>query len=224
MRKQSLIFLLLSVAFFYYTSAQVFVMDLPPGNIKVVSSEKEKGLDGTPWLTDSWIPGTVVLASGKKVEGLKYRYNVYRNLLYFQYENAEYVISSHDSIDHLIMGDELYRYGNSDPAKKDNVRLLLIAEEGKADLYINYYPVIIPANYNIALGSGNPNETVAVKESYLIKVGNELTLIDKKGKLIPVALADKKTEISEFIKKEKISAKNRADLIKVVRYYNSLKD
>lgn len=222
MRKYALVILLLSIVISRTTYAQVFVMDLPPGHNKVVSSEKEKGLDGTPWLTDSWVPGKVMLTSGKMVEGLKYRYNVYRNLLYFQYENAEYVISSPDSIDYLIMGEELFKYSKSDPANKDKKRLLLVAVEGKATLFINYYPVIIPANYNIALGSGNRNETVAVKESYLIKVGISLTVIDKKGKLILVALADKKTEISEYIKKEKISAKNRVDLEKVIRYYNSL--
>lgn len=199
-------------------------MDLPPGYNKVVSAEQEKGLDGSPWLTESWDPGTIVLTSGKSIEGLKYRYNVYRNLLYFQYLDSEYVVGSHDSIDYLKLDGKRFVYDWADPAKKDRMRLVELAVDGKAKLYINYYPLIVPANYNIALGSGNKNETVAVKESYLIKAGSVLTPVDKKGKHIPVAPADKKQEISEYMKKEKISARNRNDIEKLVRYYNSLGD
>jgi len=197
-------------------------MDLPPGHNKVVSAESEKGLDGSPWLTEDWVPGTIFLASGKTIEGLKYRYNVYRNQLYFKYNDAEYIVGSQDSIAYLLMEGKTFVYDNSDPTNRDKRRLMEVAVDGNARLYVNYYPEIIPANYNIALGSGNKNETVAVKESYLIKVGTVLTVVDRKGKLIPVALADKNQEVSAFIKKEKISPKNRADIEKVVRYYNSL--
>jgi len=224
MKKHVLILFLFLIGLQFYSVSQVFVADLPPGYNKVVSAESEKGLDGSPWLTENWVPGTILLISGKTIEGLKYRYNVYRNLLYFQYAGADYMVGSHDSIDYLIMDGKKFVYGNSDPANKDKRRLMEVAVDGKARMYVNYYPEIIPANFNVALGSGNKNETVAVKEAYLIKVGSVLTVVDKKGKLIPVALADKNEEVSSFIKKEKISPKKRADIEKVVMYYNSLQN
>lgn len=222
MSKHFFLLIFLVFGFHFYVAAQVFVMDLPPGHNKVVSAESEKGLDGSPWLTENWAPGTILLISGKSIEGLKYRYNVYRNLLYFQYADADYMVGSQDSIDYLIMDGRKFVYDNSDPANQDKRRLMEVAVDGKARMYVNYYPEIIPANFNVALGSGNKNETVAVKESYLIKLGKVLTVVDKKGKLIPVALTDKSQEVSAFMKTEKISARNRADIEKVVRYYNSL--
>ena len=222
MSKHFFLLILLVFGFQFYVAAQVFVMDLPPGHNKVVSAENEKGLDGSPWLTENWVPGTILLISGKTIEGLKYRYNVYRNLLYFQYADADYMVGSQDSIDYLMMDGRKFVYDNSDPANRDKRRLMEVAVDGKARMYVNYYPEIIPANFNVALGSGNKNETVAVKESYLIELGEVLTVVDKKGKLIPVALADKSQEVSAFMKTEKISARNRADIEKVVRYYNSL--
>jgi hypothetical protein len=203
-------------------NAQVFVTDLPPGCNKVNLPEKEKGMDGSPWLTESWVPGTVLTKAGETINGLVYRYNVYRNNLYFKYNNAEYRISSPDSIQKLIMDGKTFLYDNPDPAGKAYKRFLEVAVDGKARLYINYFAEITPANFNLILNAGNPNETVSVKESYLIKVGSVLTVIDKKGKKITVALGDKKKGISEFIKKEKISAKRREDIEKVVNYYNSL--
>jgi len=222
MRKHAFLLVMLAIGLGLEVSAQVFVMDLPPGYNKVVSAESEKGLDGSPWLTETWVPGTIVMTGGKTIENLTYRYNVYRNFLYLQFRGEEYVISRLDSIDHIMMDGKLFCYDYVDPLKEDRQRLMEVAVDGKARLYINYYPLISPANYNIALGVGSKNETVSVKEAYLIKVDSVLTEVDKKGKNIPLALFDKKNEIIEFIKKEKISTKNRADIEKVVRYYNSL--
>jgi hypothetical protein len=222
MKKYAFLVFLLSIGIQFFVNAQVFVADLPPGHNKIISAEKEKGLDGTPWLTESWVPGTVMTINGETITGLNYRYNVYRNRLYFQYNNTDYVISYPDSIKQLLMDKKTFVYDDSDPSVKVNKRFMEVAVDGKARLYVNYYPQIIPANFNIVLGSGSPNETVAVKETYLIKVGNVITAVDKKGKLIPVALSDKNKEISEFVKKEKISPKNKEDLEKVIRYYNSL--
>jgi hypothetical protein len=222
MKKHVLVLFLLSIGVNFCVKAQVFVADLPPGYNKVNLPEKEKGMDGSPWLTESWVPGTVVTKAGETITGLEYRYNVYRNNLYFKYNNAEYRISSPDSIQQLIMDGKTFIYDNPDPTGKAYKRFMEVAIDGNASLYINYYAEITPANFNLVLNAGNPNETVSVKEAYLIKVGSMLTVIDKKGKKIPVALADKKKEISEFIKKEKISAKKREDIEKVVKYYNSL--
>lgn len=229
MKKNALLFLLVLFGLQFYGTAQVHVINdatpfhwnFPPGFNKVISAEKEQGLDGSSWLTESWVPGILLTTKGETINGLKYRYNVYRNRLYFQFEDIDYMISSPDSIQQIIMDNKIFVYDYSDPVK-GNKRFMEVAIDGKARLYVNYYPLIIPANFNIALGSGSPNETVAVKESYLIKVGSVLTVVDKKGKLIPVALVDKEMEISTFIKKENISGKSRTDLEKVVTYYNSL--
>ncbi len=222
MRKHAFFLFLFMAGIQFFASAQIFIMDLPPGHNKVISAEKEKGLDGSPWLMEDWSPGTVRLISGKIIEGLSYRYNVYRNRLYFQYENAEFVISAPDSIDQLVMAGKIFVYDNPDSLAKDKKRLMEIAVDGPARLYVNYYPFIIPANYNIALGSGNANETVSVREAYLIKVGATLTTIDKKGKNITAAFPDKKQELDAFMKKINFSVKKRSDIEKAVRYYNSL--
>ncbi|MDO9256043.1 MAG: hypothetical protein Q7U54_11060 [Bacteroidales bacterium] len=230
MKKYAFLFFMVLFGLQFCVTAQVsitsdatpFHWDFPPGYNKVVSAEKEKGLEGTPWLTESWVPGTVLTISGTKINGLNYRYNVYRNRLYFQFDNKDYVVGSPDSIQELLMDNGVFVYDDSDPSEKVNKRFMEVVVDGKARLYVNYYPQIIPANFNIILGTGSPNETVSVKENYLIKVGDVITVVDKKGKLIPVALGDKKKEITEFLKKERISPRNLSDLEKVVRYYNSL--
>lgn len=205
-----------------YISAQILVLDLPPGYNKVVFTDREKGIDGSPWLIDAWSPGTIHLKNGKIIEGLKFRYNVYRNQMYFRLETIAYEISEPDSIDMLIMDGKKFVYQNTDPLKQTKKRLTEVAVDGNAKLFINYYPDILPSNYNKALGTGNVNNILTIKQSFLIKVGSKLTVLDKKGKLFLVAFADKKPEIIAFIKNGNISGKKRSDVEKVVNYYNSL--
>lgn len=202
---------------------RLITIDLPPGHNKIITTEPEKGIEGSPWLDDNWSPGTIFLTNGKIITGLKYRYNVYRNLLYFQLRNVEYEIGSPDSIAQLLMNGRKYVYDNTEPSVQHNKRFMEVAVDGNAILYVNYYPVVLPPNFNNAFESGNRNTIISIKEAYLIKAGKKLTVLDKKGKLLPVALAPKAQEINAFMKKEKISPISRADVEKVVRYYNSLK-
>jgi len=221
--KQVFLSLILAFGFQFYSSAQILIMDLPPGYNKVDSFNLEKGIDGSPWLSDTWDSGVVRVSNGKIVKGLKYRYNVYKNELYFQSNDEVFKISSPDSIVSLELDGKKFVYKTSDPRDMGKKRFLEVAVDGVATLYINYYPDILPSNYNKALGTGNVNNILSIKQSYLIRVGDSLTLLDKKGKQFAVAFADKKAEIEAFIKQENISCKERSDVEKVVKYYNSLK-
>lgn len=220
--KHAFISLILIFGFHFHSSAQLFVLDLPPGYNKVESLNFEKGLDGSPWLSDTWIPGVAKVTNGKVIKGLKYRYNVYRNQLYFQSDNEIYKISTPDSIDQVEFDGKKFVYQKSDPLL-GNKRFLEVAVDGKAKLFINYYTEILPPNYNKALGSGSVNETIIIKKSFLIKVEGLLVVLDKKGKQFSVVFADKKPEITAFLKQENISCKEITDVEKVVNYYNSLK-
>lgn len=221
--KQAFISLILVLGFHFYLSAQLFVLDLPPGYNKVESTIMEKGLDGSPWLFDAWLPGTIKVTNGKTINGLKYRYNVYRNQMYFQLNDEIYKISTPDSIDQLVLGGKKFVYQSYNPLVPGKKCFLEVAVDGIAKLYINYYPEVLPPNYNKALGSGSVNETIIIKKSFLIENGDLLTQLDKKGKQFAVAFSDKKAEITAFIKQERISCKERSDVEKVVNYYNSLK-
>ena len=59
------------------------------------------------------------------------------------------------------------------------------------------------------------------EDEYFFKIGNgQLTEISSVKKMIE-NFPDKQNELKEFVRREKIS-KNEEDLIKLVRYYNSL--
>ena len=57
---------------------------------------------------------------------------------------------------------------------------------------------------------------------YFLQVGDgELKQVDNIKEII-AALPDKQDELTQYAKKEKISAKKEKDIIQFVKYYNSL--
>ena len=68
----------------------------------------------------------------------------------------------------------------------------------------------IPASYN------------QIPDVYYIKVENGPLLMVRSIKKLIAEFPDKKKELEEFTKKEKISSKEIEDLVRLTRYYNSL--
>ena len=60
------------------------------------------------------------------------------------------------------------------------------------------------------------------KDSYYVLKGGALPVLIKNKKMLIEIFEDKKDEIGEFIKNDKISYKKRKDLIRIVKYYNGL--
>lgn len=204
-------------------SAQIRIHDFPPGYNKIEPFEREPGLDGTPWHTKSFLPGIVTLKGGVVIKDLEYRYNVYRNLLYFRVQGLDYEITNPDSIETLKMDNKIYSFINHNPEKQGLSSLMEIVIEGKSSLFVKFFSERIPPNKtNATLGYSPANEKIIIKEQYLLKVDNKYFPIDKKGLTIFEALADRKKEIENFVKKDKLSFSKRDDIVKLVKYYNSL--
>ena len=222
MKKQIFLNLVFVIIISNCSFAQEPLEILPPGYTKVISPAKLKGVDGSPFLSEDWKPGVVNLINGNSIKGLTYRYNVYRNEMSFLYQEKEYAIGAPDSIKEMNLSGQRFIFGQ---VMQNNIierSFFEVATEGKATLLVKYYIEVIPANFNVALNSGNPNDQIVVKERYCLKLGGNIVPIDKKGKLILTALSDKKTELAEFIDKEDISLKRRDGLLKVISYYNTL--
>ena len=222
MKKIFFFSLTFALAFSNCTFGQPTITLMPAGYSRAVNAEKAKGLDGSPYLFEDWRPGIMDLKNGKTIKGLTYRYNVYKNEVHYFFENKEYAIGVPDSIKELNLDGKRFIFSQMEKNKSIERSYFEVASEGKATLLVKYYIEIIPANYNVALDTGSPNDRITVREQYCLKLGDQITTIDKKGKLLLTLLNDKNTELAEFIEKEDISLKKKDGLIKAVNYYNSL--
>ncbi|MDP4209349.1 MAG: hypothetical protein Q8928_11110 [Bacteroidota bacterium] len=203
--------------------AQNFKIQLPPGYNKIITQEELPGKEGSPYLTEVWAPGIITLQSGAKIESLQFRYNVYSKEIQYKLDTTTYVIGTPDSIKTISFANKHFIYTDfveNFKIKKDFFELLV---DGKAKLFRRYFIEIIPANYNIALSTGNKNDRLVLRESLFVQSPNmDMIELDKKGKLILKAFSDKSAEINEYIRKEHLSLKNLNDLIKITTTYNSM--
>lgn len=222
MKNLIVLFVALAVLSLHHVFPQNFKVQLPPGYNKISMTEEIPGKEGSPYLLNEWLPGTILLNNGTKIEGLTYRYSVYRKEMQYQKENSAYAIGAPDSIKALWMDKRLFVYLTFTNESKTDKDFFEVLVDGKAKLLIRYVTEIIPANYNKALDVGNKNDQITIKETYYVQKDNESpVLIDKKGKTIAQTLADQTEEIKKFTDKEHISFKKKEDLTRLIDYYNS---
>jgi hypothetical protein len=173
--------------------------------------------EGSPYLNDNYIM-TYVFGQNEKYTGVPMRYNVFSDVMEFEDKGEHYILEPDPRMKKLEMGSQVFVVRKFKYLSKTEDGFLELLEAGKLSLMakklVNYREKIeikgVPAKYAMIpdifytqLGGG---ETV--------KIGNLKTLI--------AGLPDKQAELTGFVKDEKISARDRTDLIKLVKYYNSL--
>jgi len=222
---RSILFFCSTLILFSFSSvfSQNFKFQLPPGYNKILAGDEIPGKEGNLYLNEAWMPGSVILKNGIKINGLKYRYCVYNKEMQFQFENACYLIGAPDSIEKIIIGNKIFIYSSllkNNNLEKDYFEVII---DGRVKLLARYVTEVIHSNYNVALSTGSKNDKINIKEQYYLqKSGLDALLIDKKGKSVELSFSDKMKEMKEYLDKEKISYKKEKNLIALVQYYNSL--
>ena len=176
----------------------------------------EEQYEGSPFLSDKFASGNV--STGKETfKAVSMRYNVYDDVIEFEHKGQIYLLDPEPRIGRIELGTDVLVVRKFDAAKRETGYLMLV-EEGKLKLFarkvVNYRKAVplqsIPAKY-----SRQPDVFyVQLADHGLSKVGSVKGLIAE--------LPDKQQEMLQFVKAEKISAKDLNDLVKLIRFYNSL--
>lgn len=184
----------------------------------------------TAYLNEDWQTGNIHLFTKEVVKGYPVKYD-------FGSDLAEIKDTKNDTVvyvpGHQIREFEVY----SPQEKKVHVYInefkytkkayppvfyeLLAA--GKMELLKKIKVVLIKANYNSTLDVGSKTDTKSLRFELFVYNGKEMIKLIKSKKKILALLEDKKEQINQYIKDEKISVKKEEDLIKLFTYYNSLK-
>jgi hypothetical protein len=86
---------------------------------------------------------------------------------------------------------------------------------------VKYEIEVIPANYNVALMSGNKNDVLTIVQKLYLQKGSDIEPILKKDRVLEL-LADKKLEVATRMSKERLSFKKKKDMMALLEYYNQL--
>jgi hypothetical protein len=194
------------------------------GGEPVVFAKFVKIVDGTPYFSDEWMKGNVVINGDSQFSGVYLKLDLYNNEVHYRDPKGNELIAStpmqklilFDSSSQLVFNFVNGEYINTNSHLKGWYQLLV---EGKASVFKQIKKQM---NENKPYGSATIERSVHTSfQYYALYNGNFIQV--KKFKEIPDILNDKKDEVSKYIGANNLSCKTDDDYRAVFNYYNGLK-
>ena len=205
------------------TAAQDAVLN-DPVSARVFNADKYSGIDGSPFLYDKWITGSVTTPVGTYYK-IEIKYDVYTNTLFFNKNDQLYEFdfpvvrfvlmplgAAADSSTYLY-----FKRGFTGEGIKDE-QFIQVLTEGTVGLYKSEIKLVTEVN-EINRGV---IKTFKTSVRYYILKGNNLLLIKPTQKNILNQLDDKEDLVKKFIENNRLSFKKDTDIARIFEYYNSL--
>lgn len=181
----------------------------------------EEDISGSPYLFDEFIDGDIIIEN-YRFAGIPLRYNIYNDDI--EYKNGETIlaISSGLNIRRIFIFDMIFVY--------DAYELKNVQKFGYFQL-LNDGPLKVLKKFNVsyqmpqaaqAYTSAIPPKFVRLSSKLYVKIGNTPARLYSNKKNLLAAFGDKKSAMAKYIKAERLNVKNEIDLVKLIKYYNTL--
>lgn len=184
---------------------------IQPGNPNV---------QGSPYLTEEFIPGTIYFDKKYKIEKVPLRLNLYNGDMEFKDKNVVMSFSEPGRIDKVIMEEQTYIYLADE---KEAVSGFVRMWHAHAPAILTKMKVVF-YNKDPEKGYTQPKPDrfeKAPDKHFLLTTDGRIEKISSINKLI-ATLGDHGTELSAFAKTNKISPGKIDDLVNLLEYYHSL--
>lgn len=192
--------------------------------VPVVSAKFAKIVDGTPYLNDEWMKGTVVMNGDDHFTGVYLKLDLFNNEVHYRDAGANELVAT-TTIKKIILFDSSTQrifnfvngeYINASSHIKGWYEFLV---EGEASAFKQIRKQM---NEEKPYGSATVEQSIHTSFLYYALYNSNFVLI-KKFKDIPDILGDKKDQVAKYIKDNKLAGKTDDDYRRVFDYYNALK-
>ncbi len=181
--------------------------------------------EGTPYLIDSWMNGTVVTKAGERYSAPSIKFDLLANKLHILDEAGAELISSVEASEIWFKDtatEKYYHFLNAslitDDTKSINKWYQLL-DTGKVNLYKAYFKVLTET---LPYNSSTYEQRISTKEMYYLKVDNRFLYI-KNISEVPEQFPDQRLELQEYLRKKSDKKDSRDKQWKdLIEYYNSL--
>ena len=186
-----------------------------------VTRAQDASIKGTPYMNDTYEQGIVFLE--KNAFKVPARYNAFKDLMEYQQSGRAMVLDPSPTVKKIRLQNTTFVVEKFMLDGKPKFGYFMLLDSGKAMLYsrkvVNYLPPKRGGNLD---GTDQVAEFKKVPDIFYVKVANDELQEIRNIKTLIAAFPDKQDELTRFAKKEKISPRNEGELIKLVKYYNSL--
>jgi hypothetical protein len=184
----------------------------------------ESDIEGSPYLNDEFIKGTVYTISQTKYIGIPLRYNIYNEQIEFKPENSPVqALAAPETVEKVEFGDYKMVYVPFTVTKKIRRGFFIEIEAGdKVVLLARPQVLFEEAKEPAAYQEAEPPKFVRKSDDYYIRVGKEAAMLMSNKKDLEEVFPDYGKEVKSFIKKNKVKPNKPERMAELVQYYNSL--
>lgn len=180
-------------------------------------------IEGSPYLNDEFIKGSVIDSSNIHYVDVPLRYNIFNKKIEFKLSDGPVqVLADPDRIERVEYGEIVLENTPFLNGSKVKNEFLLVKEKGNASLYampeVYFEAAKAPGAYQDAV----PARFLKRPNEYYIRVNSEPAVLMKRKKDLSEVFPDHKKEIESFINKNNVKPNKEESLTELVQYYNSL--
>lgn len=179
---------------------------------------------GTPYLNKKFQDGRPISKYSLKFPIIPLRYNIYTdNIEYRSPKNKVFALYEQSKIESYIIGDLTFIYS---PYYKNRSKLstgyFQVLVPGKTKGLIKYTVYLLQATPTRPYKPAEPERFSKRIKSFYIKVGDGAAVPASREKNILQLYPKLKSQLSRYIKKERIHVRKQAEFVKLIRYINTL--
>jgi hypothetical protein len=193
---------------------------------KPLTSIDYTSVDGSPYLTENWVAGTVKLANGTTYTDVMLKYNLKDDELYFKNKDGETLAFAQPVQEFTLKytdNDELVKrylrkgYKGIENATPNSYFEVL--SDGTVQLLKKVSKVIIESQ---AFNSATKTRSFQENVSYYLVRADKAVRVKNDKKSILANIPDKQQQLQDYLKANKVNFRSDTDLAKFITYYNSL--
>jgi len=178
-------------------------------------------IEGTPYMSEDFTPGEIYTKDSILYKA-PLRYNIYADEIEFKADDIIHWIAEPQNIVHVKIDESVFIYIQTGEKKNKKGSYYELLEGGKCQLLLKRNIAFLEAEAAKPYTDPKPNRLERMNDIYFLQFNNGLPQVITNMKSVKNTLSEKSSDISKYIKKDKISIKEKDDLIKLVRYYNNL--
>lgn len=182
----------------------------------------EEDIEGSAYLDEQFINGTVTLTTGVVYSNIPLRYNAYNDLIEFRGRSNEiFNINNPDGIRELTIGESKFIYTGSFDNKQNKKIFAEVITEGTITLLKHHRINLMAAKPAQTHKPAQAPKFIKASSEFLLKKEDGNAWLFKNEKEL-LGLLSNKEKIKELIKKEKLSIHKENDLKRIIEFHNSL--
>ncbi len=179
---------------------------------------------GTPYLNKHFQDGKPISKFNQKFPIIPLRYNIYTdNIEYRSPNNKVYALENHNKLKAYKIGDTTFiytpYYRNKNKLTSGYFQVLV---HGKTKGLIKYTIYLLQAQPLRPYKPAEPERFSKKIKSFYVKVGDDAAVPASREKNILQLFPKQKSQLSRYIKKERIHIRKQAEFVKLINYINTL--